>query len=188
MGAKKALLIGDPRQLPSTVFSPAALDLGSGVSTMERVFDSCEHVMLTEQYRMHPELRQWPSEKFYSGLLSDHESVLTRPLASSPAPTLLPNARVRVLVVCSGEGPERVGTSWKCDAEKEVAIQLVADMKALGSIGVIAFYAAQQESLEQVKQKTFKCLFFAFVLCVYVDFCFFFIVFLFLTFLFSQRA
>jgi senataxin len=81
VGASKALLIGDPQQLPSTVFSREAYDLGYGISTMERLMksSSVETVMLTEQYRMASELREWPSSTFYGGKLIDHASIVARP-------------------------------------------------------------------------------------------------------------
>lgn len=49
----KALLIGDPNQLPATVFSSKAEKFGFGVSCMERLMRAnYGHMLLDEQYRM----------------------------------------------------------------------------------------------------------------------------------------
>ena len=51
---------------PATVLSPRAEAAGLGMSLFERL-ERAEHevVMLTVQYRMHPDIRLFPSERFY---------------------------------------------------------------------------------------------------------------------------
>ncbi len=125
---------------------------------MERLIDSksVECIMLTTQYRMHAQLREWPSLMFYSNLLTDHISISNRDLLHMPQ--LLPSNHVRVLVVCAqreGErkGARKEGTSWKCESEARVAVDLVNQMQNTmevdASVGVIALYSAQQRYIEQ---------------------------------------
>jgi senataxin len=69
-GCRSLVLVGDPRQLPATVLSPRAERAGLGRSLFERLEGAGhEVVMLTVQYRMHPDIRVFPSETFYQGLL-----------------------------------------------------------------------------------------------------------------------
>lgn len=71
-GCKNLILVGDPRQLPATVNSRFAEANGLGRSLFERL-EQAEHevVMLTVQYRMHPEIRSFPSAQFYQNKLTD---------------------------------------------------------------------------------------------------------------------
>lgn len=73
MNPKTVLLAGDPQQLPPTVISECAKKLGLGRSLMERLINDChqEPLLLTTQYRMHPEIRQWPSMQYYNNSLVD---------------------------------------------------------------------------------------------------------------------
>ncbi|WZN58489.1 P-loop-containing nucleoside triphosphate hydrolase [Chloropicon roscoffensis] len=75
-GFRKCFLVGDPAQLPATVLSKKATELEYRKSLFERL-QSCGHapLMLTRQYRMHPEIREWPSKKFYHGKLVDAEGL-----------------------------------------------------------------------------------------------------------------
>lgn len=59
------------------MLSPAAQRAGLGVSLFERL-ESAGHpvVLLFVQYRMHPDIRLFPSQHFYQGRLVDHPSVL----------------------------------------------------------------------------------------------------------------
>jgi senataxin len=54
-GCKRLILIGDPNQLPATVFSKMALDLNYDQSLFERMM-KCNYPVnvLKVQYRMHP--------------------------------------------------------------------------------------------------------------------------------------
>ncbi|KAL7199938.1 hypothetical protein ACSBR2_022113 [Camellia fascicularis] len=75
-GCKQVFLVGDPVQLPATVISPIAEKFGYGMSLFKR-FQRAGYqvVMLKTQYRMHPEIRSFPSREFYNGVLEDGSDV-----------------------------------------------------------------------------------------------------------------
>ncbi|KAH9626455.1 hypothetical protein KSS87_004956 [Heliosperma pusillum] len=75
-GCKQVFLVGDPVQLPATVISPVAEKLGYGTSLFKR-FQKAGYpvLMLKTQYRMHPEIRTFPSREFYEDALVDGEDV-----------------------------------------------------------------------------------------------------------------
>uniref|UniRef100_A0A803KT02 Helicase MAGATAMA 3 n=1 Tax=Chenopodium quinoa TaxID=63459 RepID=A0A803KT02_CHEQI len=67
-----AQAVGDPVQLPATVISTVAQNLGYGMSLFKR-FQKAGYpvLMLKTQYRMHPEIRNFPSQEFYDNALED---------------------------------------------------------------------------------------------------------------------
>jgi hypothetical protein len=75
---QRLLAVGDPKQLPATVMSPIAADRGLDKSLHERLmYDSAyPHIMLDVQYRMKPEISQFPSKQFYSGNVLDGPNVV----------------------------------------------------------------------------------------------------------------
>ncbi|XP_052203750.1 probable helicase MAGATAMA 3 isoform X2 [Diospyros lotus] len=78
-GCKQVYLVGDPVQLPATVISPLAEKFGYGMSLFKR-FQRAGYpvMMLKTQYRMHPEIRMFPSREFYGGALEDGSDVKDR--------------------------------------------------------------------------------------------------------------
>ncbi|KAF9609127.1 hypothetical protein IFM89_013381 [Coptis chinensis] len=75
-GCKQVFLVGDPVQLPATVISPIAERFGYGMSLFKRLQKAGYPVqMLKTQYRMHPEIRYFPSREFYSEALEDGPDV-----------------------------------------------------------------------------------------------------------------
>ncbi|CAH8316930.1 unnamed protein product [Eruca vesicaria subsp. sativa] len=69
---KQVFLVGDPKQLAATVISTVAQDSGYGTSMFERLQKAGYPVnMLKTQYRMHPEIRSFPSKAFYEEALED---------------------------------------------------------------------------------------------------------------------
>ncbi|CAJ1935953.1 unnamed protein product [Sphenostylis stenocarpa] len=76
---KKVFLVGDPAQLPATVISDIAKNHGYGTSLFERLKEAGYPVkMLKTQYRMHPEIRSFPSREFYGDSLLDGDEVKSR--------------------------------------------------------------------------------------------------------------
>ncbi|KAK9162694.1 hypothetical protein Syun_003596 [Stephania yunnanensis] len=75
-GCKQVFMVGDPVQLPATVISPIAERFGYGMSLFKRFQRAGYPVqMLKTQYRMHPEIRYFPSKEFYSEALEDGPDV-----------------------------------------------------------------------------------------------------------------
>ncbi|CAJ2673175.1 unnamed protein product [Trifolium pratense] len=76
---KKVFLVGDPAQLPATVISDIAKNHGYGTSLFERLMQAGYPIkMLKTQYRMHPEIRSFPSREFYDNSLTDGELVKSK--------------------------------------------------------------------------------------------------------------
>jgi superfamily I DNA and/or RNA helicase len=68
----KCIMVGDPKQLPATVMSGLASKFLYECSMFERLQRAGYPViMLTKQYRMHPEISRFPSLHFYENKLLD---------------------------------------------------------------------------------------------------------------------
>ena len=79
-GAKSIVLVGDPQQLPATIKSEAAKAVEMERSLFERLqANGCPVALLSVQYRMHPEIRRFPSKHFYHDLLEDASAVTSLP-------------------------------------------------------------------------------------------------------------
>lgn len=80
LGAARCVLVGDPQQLPATVISKAAGTLMYSRSLFERFqLAGCPTLLLSVQYRMHPQIRDFPSRYFYQGRLTDSDSIVSLP-------------------------------------------------------------------------------------------------------------
>jgi senataxin len=92
-GARLVGLVGDPMQLPATVLSHRARELGFGRSLFERLQRAGHPVlMLQTQYRMHGAIRAFPSVHFYGSQLKDSESIarmMSRPPGAPGGPPAL---------------------------------------------------------------------------------------------------
>ena len=67
---RRLILVGDPSQLPATVFSERALKHRYEQSLFQRLMIGGQRVsMLTTQYRMHPSISRFPAERFYQGAI-----------------------------------------------------------------------------------------------------------------------
>lgn len=77
-GCKFCIMVGDPQQLPPTILSKEAQELLYERSMFERLQTAgMEPILLDIQYRMHPEIRQFPSQYFYNGRLQDCVGILS---------------------------------------------------------------------------------------------------------------
>lgn len=80
------VLVGDPMQLPATVLSEnQAVAKALGTSLFERLGKKSPDAvhMLDVQYRMHPMISEFPSRRFYRGLLKDGANVLAEKMGCS---------------------------------------------------------------------------------------------------------
>jgi hypothetical protein len=77
LDVRRCILVGDPKQLPATVISNSETAAQYQRSLFERLMSEghVTHVLDT-QYRMHPHIRRFPSDYFYSGVLRDGPAVL----------------------------------------------------------------------------------------------------------------
>jgi hypothetical protein len=76
-GCERCVMVGDPAQLPATIFSNEAKAIGYDRSMFERLVATGHQViMLNTQYRMAPEISKFPSKMFYNGKLKDGKSVV----------------------------------------------------------------------------------------------------------------
>ena len=77
-GANHVTLIGDQNQLRPVTFHRKASFLGINVSLFKRMIKILPQKInkLTKQYRMHPKLIEFPSNKFYNNTLIITDQVL----------------------------------------------------------------------------------------------------------------
>lgn len=72
LGCLRLIMVGDPQQLPATCFSSVAQKHNYERSLFQRLQASNHKVnMLQIQYRMHPHISRFPSQRFYDGRLID---------------------------------------------------------------------------------------------------------------------
>jgi len=85
LGCEKMVLVGDPNQLPATVLSSEAENRKFRQSLFTRMYnfyneeenkDRSPVMMLTTQYRMHPEILAWPNQWFYDNKLQTSPALL----------------------------------------------------------------------------------------------------------------
>ena len=165
----QVVLVGDDRQLPPTVLSREAAAGGLPVSLFQRLADAgVPPALLTTQYRMHPALNRFSSERFYGGLVKTHGAV-ARERASRPPPAGIDwpnrNKPIAILPVPAPAGSsgneERESDQAKTSAggasflnkpELDALVGVVASLLATSDlraedIGVITPYAAQRRAI-----------------------------------------
>jgi len=115
--------VGDPKQLPATVFSEAATGHNYEQSLFQRLQKGGQQVaLLTTQYRMNPAISRFPTSAFYHGALRDAPSLARAP----PQPwherrVLSPYV---VFDVADGRAQD-THSSWYNDLEAQLALLIV---------------------------------------------------------------
>lgn len=148
--ASKLVLVGDPEQLPPTVISEKAKANAFGLSMFQRLYKFFRHnaigrpvLMLEQQYRMHPQIAEFPSRYIYSSRLKTPRSLESRqfPLKEHYA----------VFDVFKGQEEHLArGSLWN-PAEVDLVVALCKYLvKVLdpGSIGIITPYRKQKTEIQ----------------------------------------
>ncbi|GAB2293091.1 hypothetical protein Dimus_038244 [Dionaea muscipula] len=147
----KCIMVGDPKQLPATVLSNVATRYLFECSMFERLQRAGSPViMLTEQYRMHPEICHFPSLYFYEGKLLNGAL-----LPSKMAPFHTTKGFGPYVFYDVTDGRERHGkntgtSSLYNKGEADAAVEIVRSFQnrypsefAGGRIGIITPYKCQ---------------------------------------------
>jgi hypothetical protein len=154
----KMLAVGDPMQLPSTVMSRHASNLGLSKSLHERLLLDCkkQHVMLDVQYRMKPDICMFPSNIFYGGNLHNGPNVVS--LRYGERAKVLPFKPFTFMQI---EGCERQSFrgSYSNFEEALKILDILQTMKERGEseswhspdkLRVITFYQAQASTIRSL--------------------------------------
>ncbi|KAM4696046.1 putative helicase senataxin [Rhinophrynus dorsalis] len=158
----KLVLVGDPEQLPPTVISVRAEELGYGQSLMSRL---CRHLestgmkspvlQLTVQYRMHPDICLFPSHYFYKRMLKTDRA--TEEVRCSSDWPFQP-----YMVFDVADGYEKKERESFCNPQEiKVALALIKLIKSkkkefcFRNIGVITPYRAQKMMIMDELRKAF---------------------------------
>ncbi|XP_044162562.1 probable helicase senataxin [Bufo gargarizans] len=158
----KLVLVGDPKQLPPTVISTKAEDLGYGQSLMARLCRQLETagqgsliLQLTVQYRMHPDICLFPSKHFYKQVLKTDRATEEARCSSD-----WPFQPYMVFDVTDGyEVKER--ESFANPQELKMVVALVKLIKSkkkeftFRNIGIITPYRAQKMQIIEQLQREF---------------------------------
>ncbi|CAJ2503805.1 Uu.00g111990.m01.CDS01 [Anthostomella pinea] len=149
-GCSKCILVGDPKQLPPTVLSQSAARFGYDQSLfvrMQRNHPEDVHLLDT-QYRMHPEISQFPSQEFYERQLFDGDDM--GKLRQQPWHQSALLGPYRFFDVKGSQERGRSGQSLVNHEELKTAMQLYErfrtdypNVDAKGKIGIITPYKAQ---------------------------------------------
>ncbi|XP_076897911.1 uncharacterized protein LOC143551337 [Bidens hawaiensis] len=162
--AARCVLVGDPQQLPATVISKAAGTLLYSRSLYERFQQAgCPTMLLSVQYRMHPQIREFPSRYFYQGRLTDSESVVNMPdEAYYKDPMLKPYV---FYDITHGRESHRGGSvSYQNVHEAQFCLRLYQHLqksvKLLGigkvSVGIITPYKLQLKCIQREFEEVLK--------------------------------
>ncbi|XP_031433950.1 probable helicase senataxin isoform X1 [Clupea harengus] len=158
------VLVGDPDQLPPTVISQKAKELGYDQSLMARLF-KCIHRLspprihfLSQQYRMHPDICSFPSKYIYNNILKTDRMIAQNRCSSDWA-----CESYRLFDVTDGQ-EMREKDSYFNPKEVKLTIELVQlvteryqlrpnSQSLRGVIGVITPYSGQKFRIREALRK-----------------------------------
>ncbi|XP_050299365.1 uncharacterized protein LOC126738062 isoform X2 [Anthonomus grandis grandis] len=150
LGIDKFVLVGDPQQLNATIMSNDAVKLGFQNSLFSRLANNFESdprspiKLLTDQYRMHPEICAYPNKHFYNSKLRSFPN----------PPNKLP-AEIRPYLVFNCEKISCSSNDYTNMDEVILIKKLlstifsVVDKNVNYSIGIITPYNAQKDLVQR---------------------------------------
>ncbi|XP_038985729.1 uncharacterized protein LOC103713146 isoform X2 [Phoenix dactylifera] len=147
----KCVMVGDPKQLPATVLSNVASKFLFECSMFERLQRAGHPViMLTEQYRMHPEISKFPSLHFYENKLLNGAQMANRTAAFHENACLGPYMFFDIADGYEHPGKNSGSLSLYNEFEADAAVEILKVFKKRypsefvpGRIGIITPYRSQ---------------------------------------------
>ncbi|KAI0985769.1 hypothetical protein GJ496_009040 [Pomphorhynchus laevis] len=154
LGAKRLILVGDHCQLGPIVTCRLADESGLSQSLFERMITlGIKPSCLQVQYRMHPAISVFPSNKFYEGLLQNGVTDADRFVPNFKFPWPNPNKPMLFYSVFGYEELSNSGSSYinrfeATSIEKCTTLLLKAGIKS-HQIGIITPYEGQRAYIAQ---------------------------------------
>ncbi|XP_024633064.1 uncharacterized protein [Medicago truncatula] len=147
----QCIMVGDPKQLPATVLSNIASKFRFECSMFERLQKAGHPViMLTEQYRMHPEICKFPSLHFYDNKLLNGSQMSSKSAPFHETKGLGPYAFYDIIDGREAHGKNSGAMSLCNEHEADAAIEILRFFKKRypaefigGRIGIITPYKCQ---------------------------------------------
>ncbi|OMO65548.1 putative helicase MAGATAMA 3 [Corchorus olitorius] len=146
----KCIMVGDPKQLPATVLSNVASKFMYECSMFERLQKAGHPViMLTQQYRMHPEICHFPSLHFYDKKLLNGDTMSSKSASFHGTEGLGPYVFYDVVDGQELRGKNSGALSLYNEREADAAVELIRYPSEFvgGRIGVITPYKCQLSHL-----------------------------------------
>ena len=144
--ACRRLILGDPNQLPATVFSEHSLKHNYEQSLFQRLQIGGQRVaMLTTQYRMHPHISRFPGRRFYDGALKDAPSMASITKAPWHAQRLFGPYVFYDVAEGVATLDEATATSWMNELEATLAVRIVQHLLTHYSASAAAAAPAEGE-------------------------------------------
>jgi senataxin len=165
LGSSHAILVGDPQQLPATIFNQSGRSSKYDRSLFQRL-EGCGHpvVMLNTQYRMHPVISEFPRHIFYKGMLLDGPNVQVSEFGGNlkiPINKKFPHFKpLTILDLDSREVREGTGLSNMQEAQLVLHLYLSLDKESDGvlaesRVAVITPYSQQSLLLHKLFEDAF---------------------------------
>ncbi|KAK7262042.1 hypothetical protein RIF29_28370 [Crotalaria pallida] len=147
----KCIMVGDPKQLPATVISNVASKFLYECSMFERLQRAGHPViMLTEQYRMNPEICKFPSLHFYDNKLLNGCEISSKSAPFHETKGLGPYVFYDIIDGFEVHGKNSGGMSLCNEHEADAAVEVIKFLKKrypmeyIGSrVGIITPYKSQ---------------------------------------------
>ena len=152
--AQMVVLIGDEKQLGPTVKSIDAFHAGLGISLFERLcfyYKGSNFIStLTEQYRMHKSLYEFPNKHFYDNQIVTHGEIALDQNVQDKFPW--PNRAIPTFFFHSSEQEKSENNSYYNEQEMYKVYGIVDKLNKAGvqmkDIGVITPYSIQKLKLQ----------------------------------------
>ncbi|KAL2539106.1 P-loop containing nucleoside triphosphate hydrolase superfamily protein [Abeliophyllum distichum] len=147
----KCIMVGDPKQLRATVLSNVASKYLFQCSMFERL-QRANHpvIMLTHQYRMHPEICRFPSSHFYDGKLLNGDQMSGKAASFHKTRALGPYVFFDIIDGQDQHGKNSATLSLYNECEADAAVEVLKNFKKRypseffgGRIGIITPYKSQ---------------------------------------------
>lgn len=149
---KRLIMIGDPSQLPATIFSKVAEGLHYDRSLFQRLQSGGFKVtLLDEQYRMNRYVSKFISDSFYSAKLKDNANI--DDIIGNPP--LYSNPKMGYLLFLHTDGNEEFENgSYQNMREIDLAMNVCEEIRQstpsmdMGSLGIISPYSRQVHQMK----------------------------------------